>query len=168
MLFAEADRSGGPNREGFRESARGHVLKCPHCGEHIKMSGQGGKSDKRQKMLEKYDADGDGELSTQERQNARNDIEERMQERADKHFEQMDANGDGNISREEFDAALKNRHQNRQEQKEENREQKKERREKMLERFDSDGDGKLSKEERQAMRETLKENKGQGAGGDWE
>lgn len=56
-------------------------------------------------FLEKYDADGDGKLSDEERSAAiEAHREERAQARLDQFFERFDADGDGCISREEVKA----------------------------------------------------------------
>ncbi|NIA22396.1 MAG: hypothetical protein GWP05_10635, partial [Anaerolineaceae bacterium] len=68
----------------------------------------------RKKILEKFDANGDGELSQEERQAARKAL-----------FEKIDTDGDGKLSDEERQAA-----------RQEFRQRMGERRKKMLEKFD--------------------------------
>lgn len=104
----------------------------------------GTKPQRRQQMLERFDADGDGKLSDEERATARETLKAEAQERRDEHFARMDANGDGLISKEEFDADFEKRQQERQKRCEE-----------IKARFDADGDGKLSAEERAAAREAM-------------
>ena len=79
----------------------------------------------RARLLEKFDKDGDGKLSEDERAAARN-------ERQEQRLEKFDADGDGKLSETEERAA---------------RTQRKARH---LGPFDTDGDGKLSEDERRA------------------
>ncbi len=90
-------------------------------------------------LLEKYDADGDGVLSEQEKETLR---EARRQAR----LERFDTDGDGVLSDEEKSAA-----------RDAMKEHLAERRQHMLERFDTDGDGELSENEREAARQARKE-----------
>ncbi len=98
------------------------------------------KSGKRQKLLERFDKDGDGKLSPEERALAKQAKKAHILKR-------FDADGDGKLSPTERDAARKAR-QNRG-QKHASKQQK---RQKLLKRFDTDGNGKLSAEERAAAK----------------
>ena len=81
-------------------------------------------------VLEKFDTDGDGKLSKEERKAAH---EARKAERIAKY----DTDGDGELSDAEKQAARDAR------------------KAEMLEKFDADGDGELSKEERKAARDEM-------------
>ncbi len=62
---------------------------------------------RRARLLERFDADGDGELNEQERAAAREHMESRRQEweeRRQKMLERFDANGNGHLDPEERDA----------------------------------------------------------------
>lgn len=87
-----------------------------------------------QEILSRYDTDGDGQLSAEERRAAwggmRSDWRTRM-------LDQYDTDGDGEISPDEANAA-----------REQWREQ---RRRSRIERYDTDGDGELDDDERRAM-----------------
>jgi Ca2+-binding EF-hand superfamily protein len=127
--------------------------------------GPGGPNHKqfRQQMIERFDADGDGQLSPEERDAAR----AAMQDHAgpggkggfNRHamLERFDTDGDGQLSPEERDAAraaMKDAggkggmH-----------------RQAMMERFDTDGDGVLSPEERDVARATIHAEGGRGGKG---
>ena len=100
----------------------------------------------RQKMLEKFDKDGDGKLDEKERMAARKAMgAHRMSpEMRKKMLEKFDKDGDGKLNEEEIKAAHKAA-----------RARMEAHHKKMLKRFDKDGDGKLSKEERKTMKETM-------------
>ena len=59
------------------------------------------RNDARNKIREKIDTDGDGQLSTDERSTARSNVREKISEK-------MDANGDGQLSSDERNAARSN------------------------------------------------------------
>jgi len=84
-------------------------------------------------ILEKFDKDGDGKLSEEERKAMREAMHARMEERHKEMLEKFDTDKDGKLSPEEREKA---------------REAMKA---KMLEKYDKDGDGKLSDEERAAI-----------------
>ena len=84
-------------------------------------------------ILEKYDTDGDGKLSTEERANKRKNRPNRQSER----LEKFDKDGDGRLGPEERKAARKAKKSEREAHQK-----------KMLEQYDEDGDGKLGREER--------------------
>ena len=81
----------------------------------------------REKIIEKFDTDGDGKLSKEERKALK---EQRMLKR-------FDADGDGSLSEAEKATA-------------------RETRKKMMEKFDVDGDGKLNQEEKAALRKEMR------------
>jgi uncharacterized membrane protein len=80
-------------------------------------------------MLKKFDKDGDGKLSDEERKAMR----EAMQERNKEKFKKFDKDGDGKLSDEER-KAMREAHKAE-----------------WIKKFDKDGDGKLSEEERKAI-----------------
>jgi Ca2+-binding EF-hand superfamily protein len=86
----------------------------------------GGKAEAKKKLLEKYDANGDGQLDNSERAAARQDM---AKKKRGKKGPGAAGPGVGGISREE--------------------------REMLTQRFDADGDGKLNDEERAAMQAEL-------------
>ena len=59
------------------------------------------RTDARNKIREKIDTDGDGQLSDDERSTARNNVREKIREK-------MDANGDGQVSNDERNTATSN------------------------------------------------------------
>ena len=81
--------------------------------------------EKKAELIQKFDADGDGELNEEERGNAREAMKAEM-------LAKYDTDGDGELSKEEKTAAFKAR---------------------MLEKYDTDGDGEISEDERAAARE---------------
>lgn len=100
------------------------------------------------RMLERFDADGDGMLSEAERETARKEHQARKAEM----LKDYDADGDGTLSKQE-----------RAKVREElgpPPEQRKARQDKMKERFDEDGDGVLSEAEREKAREQMQKRKG--------
>jgi len=89
----------------------------------------------REQLLERFDSDGDGQLSDTERQAAREFRQQAMMLR------RFDGDGDGSLSADEqaqADAFIA------------------ERQARVLERFDADGDGILSDEERQQARQAMR------------
>ncbi len=99
------------------------------------------------KLLEKFDTDGDGKLSPEEKQAARDARKETAGERRKEILEKYDTDQSGDLSddekakmREDFQA-------------------------KALEKFDTDGDGQLSEEERAAMPKHPRRPGGPGKGG---
>lgn len=101
------------------------------------------------KILEKFDKDGDGKLSEDEKKAMREAIAKRR-EKFKTIFEQLrqkyDSNGDGELSDDEKKAMredLKRQHEEFKAQ--------------MLQKYDADGDGKLSEDERKEAREAEKQ-----------
>lgn len=99
-------------------------------------------------LIEKFDTDGDGKLSEQEREAAK----AAMGEKRDAFIAKYDKDGDGKLNEEERKAA-----------KEEWKAQDRPKppggpsRERIIKRFDKDGDGKLNEEEREAAKAAMKE-----------
>ncbi|MFD2158047.1 EF-hand domain-containing protein [Rubritalea tangerina] len=89
--------------------------------------GKKGCDKRRAHIIEKFDTDGDGKLSEEERKAAREAMEARKAEFIAKH----DTDGDGKLSDEEKKAA----------------------KDAFIAQYDTDGDGELSAEEREAARE---------------
>ena len=96
----------------------------------------------RQKMLEKYDADGDGKLSDEERATAKAEMQGKREAMQSQMLEKYDTDGDGKLSDEEKQAAKADREAKRAE---------------MLEKYDTDGDGKLNESEREAAKADMSE-----------
>jgi hypothetical protein len=99
----------------------------------------------KDRILEKFDADGDGQLNEEERAAAKDAIKEHRGERRDKIKDRIDTDGDGEISDEERRAAwkaFKAKHPKLFA--------------KLLEKFDADGNGKLEGEEREEARKALR------------
>ncbi len=121
-----------------------------------------------QKMLEKYDADGDGTLSAQEKETFREAMRSRRgsnnPERRQAILERFDTDGDGVLSDDEKQAfrqgkGRKGKKRNRNTDGSSMRRKKHdnpEARQKRLERFDADGDGVLSDDEKSAARDAMK------------
>jgi Ca2+-binding EF-hand superfamily protein len=137
-----------------------------------KRDGKGRDGEMRKKMIEKFDADGDGKLNEEERGKAKAAMKKRRGERPEgtkrgegrkpgerglghhgphhaefhkKMLEKYDADKDGKLSKEE-----------RGEAKEEMKKHMQEMRAKRIKRFDADGDGKLNEEERAKAHEEMK------------
>jgi len=100
-------------------------------------------------MLAKHDTDGDGALSKDERSAAR---EARKTAHRAEMLDKYDADGDGQLSKDEK-ATLRD-------EMGPPPEKRREMREKAKERFDTDGDGELSEPERDVAREQMKKRKG--------
>lgn len=130
---------------------------CDHDRGHgHKKEGEKGKDGRpsREEMRQKYDKDGDGKLSEEERAALREDMEKRHGKRGGERpsreeiTEKYDADGDGELSEEERAALREDM---------EKRHGKRSPREEIMEKFDTDGDGELSDDERAAMRKAFEE-----------
>lgn len=108
-------------------------------------------------VIDKFDKDGDGKLSDDERAAAREAMKDHHEKRHEWMIEKFDKDGDGKLSEEEkeaMEAARKAKHE----------EFKKE----MLKKYDKDGDGELSDEEKEEMRKDMKDkHRKPGEGGDF-
>ncbi len=91
-------------------------------------------------LLKKFDKDGDGKLSEEERKAMREAHQASMEERRKEMLEKYDKDGDGQLSEEE-----------RKTMREARQAEMEKRRKELLEKYDKDGDGKLSPEERAAI-----------------
>jgi Ca2+-binding EF-hand superfamily protein len=80
-------------------------------------------------FVKRYDKDGDGKISPEERQAAKDEWQKKREQRALKNF---DKDGDGKMSPEEWAAFEQSEKDHKQQ---------------LLQKFDKDGDGKLSKTE---------------------
>ncbi|OGV70281.1 MAG: hypothetical protein A2283_00265 [Lentisphaerae bacterium RIFOXYA12_FULL_48_11] len=105
--------------------------------------GQRGKGPMNGEMLKKFDKDGDGKLSDEEKTAAKAAWDKQM-------LEKFDKDKDGKLSDEEKEAAKNAR--------------KDEMKKKMLEKFDKDKDGKLSDEEKAEMKKFMEQHKAKGKG----
>jgi len=108
-------------------------VSTPGLAEPIDDEGQ--RSSRRARIIERFDADGDGKLDEQERAAAH-------EARRAKVLERFDTNGNGMIDDAERKAIGKARKQRRLK-----------RHQRLLERFDTNGDGQLDEQERAAARE---------------
>ncbi len=123
-------------------------------------------SEFRQGLLEKFDADGDGELNETERETARQAVREYREAAREKKkaaiLEKFDANGDGELSGEEREEAGRAMHQFRN-ARERGQGRRGDRRHAMkghvLERFDANEDGKLDGTERAAAKAHFEQKK---------
>ena len=120
---AQAENAG--SGEG-QKPVRGH-----RGGEVGPMPEMGGPD--RQEMLKKFDKDGDGKLSPEERQAMREARKAEFEARHAEMLKKFDTDGDGQLSETERQAMREAR------------------KAEMLKKFDKDGDGKLSDEEKAAM-----------------
>lgn len=125
--------------------------------------GQSTHKPNRGEYLKRFDTNGDGQLSADEKQAAREQFKEKHPEMAERYQElikQFDKDCDGKLNEEER-AALK---QHMQEQRQEKGTEKggqtsptSGHREELLKRFDKNGDGKLDEEEKAAAMEAVKQ-----------
>ena len=143
--------------------------------------GKGRRGEMRKKLLEKFDADGDGKLNDDEKAKAREAMRKRRGDKtrgdrkpgdkkpgSDKAREgrRPGKGGPGADFRkkmlEKYDADKdgKLNEEERGKAREEMKKHFKERRAEMLKKFDKDGDGKLSEEERKALHEAMKKRHG--------
>ena len=84
----------------------------------------------KKKMMEKFDADGDGELSDDEKKAMRNHIKTQWEAKRAEKLKLYDADGDGELSKEERKTAHAAEKR------------------KWVQKYDTDGDGELSPEEK--------------------
>jgi hypothetical protein len=92
----------------------------------------------REKLLEKFDANGDGKLDETEREAAKAAMQAKRAERKAEILERFDADGDGQLNEQEKAAA------------------KEAFKAKMKERFDANGDGELDATERRALKRAMR------------
>jgi hypothetical protein len=113
---------------------------------------QRGNPPNREAILKKFDKDGDGKLSEEEKSEARKSFGGVRPLRPPAELiKKFDKDGDGKLNEEER-AAL--------------REEGQKRRKEMVEKFDKDGDGKLNEEERKAAFAEMRKNRGGRPGGE--
>lgn len=103
-------------------------------------------SPRGRRLLEEFDADGDGMLGESERQALRDEQARREAERERRMLDRYDTDGDGVLSPEEELA-----------RRDEQSRQRRERMEQMAAEFDRDGDGELNADEQANARQTLRE-----------
>lgn len=134
-----------------------------------------------QKMRENFDADGDGQLSEEERKRFKQAVLRfEMKRKRRKLMKELDSDGDGQLSPEQQQklAELLEKHkqnflqrknkrngENRGDRFQQNGENQQRFRQKMLERFDTNKDGVLSEEEKQKIPRGKRNRRGRFAGG---
>lgn len=96
------------------------------------------------KMMDKYDTDGDGKLSEQEKATAMSDMQKYKDEKWSDLMQKYDKDGDGMISQEEW-TAIKNDKGHYKEGAWSD----------MISKYDRDGDGKISEQEFSAMKDDM-------------
>jgi Ca2+-binding EF-hand superfamily protein len=134
------------------------------------VSAQEEREAKRSKVLERFDADGDGKLSDKEKARAKRAKEKRSAQSPEERKARMqallkrfDTDGDGKLSKEEKSKLREAKAKSRQDKGKRAKGKKgkgagsAERKARLLKRFDSDGDGKLSEQERAAARKARAE-----------
>jgi len=109
-----------------------------------RLEGQG-KRALPQRILEKFDTDGDGKLNESEKSELKKAMTQRRDENQAKKIRRFDSDKDGTLSPEEKKSAAPTIKKER-----------KEIHQAALKQFDKDGDGKLSPEEREGAREWVK------------
>ena len=109
-----------------------------------RLEGQG-KRALPQRILEKFDTDGDGKLNESEKSEVKKAMTQRRDENQAKMLRRFDSDKDGTLSPEEKKSAAPTIKKER-----------KEIHQAALKQFDKDGDGKLSPEEREGVREWVK------------
>ena len=109
-----------------------------------RLEGQG-KRALPQRILEKFDTDGDGKLNESEKSEVKKAMTQRRDENQAKMLSRFDSDKDGTLSPEEKKSAAPTIKKER-----------KEIHQAALKQFDKDGDGKLSPEEREGAREWVK------------
>jgi len=109
-----------------------------------RLEGQG-KRALPQRILEKFDTDGDGKLNESEKSEVKKAMTQRRDENQAKMLRRFDSDKDGTLSPEEKKSAAPTIKKER-----------KEIHQAALKQFDKDGDGKLSPEEREGAREWVK------------
>ncbi len=130
------------------EAARPAEFQCPACGRPYarRPEGRNARRPARrpapQQLLERFDADGDGVLSAEERATARASRPENALHGRQQLLERFDTDGNGELSKEERAGARAQRPENA----------RRGGRRRLLERFDIDSDGELSGAERAAMK----------------
>ena len=110
-----------------------------------KRLGGEGKKALHQRILEKFDVDGDGKLNESEKSEVKKAMTQRRDENQAKMLSRFDSDKDGTLSPEEKKSAAPTIKKER-----------KEIHQAALKQFDKDGDGKLSPEEREGAREWVK------------
>jgi len=128
-----------------------------------KGTGQRTHKPNRGEYLKRFDTNGDGQLSADEKQAAREQFKEKHPEMAERYQElikQFDKDGDGKLNEEERAALKQYMQEHRQEKgtgKGGQTSPTSGHREEILKRFDKNGDGKLDEEEKAAAMEALKQ-----------
>jgi len=112
--------------------------------------------EQRKQLLEKYDANGNGEIDEDEREKMRDDWRKRAEDqRRQWELQRYDANKNGQLDEEELAKKAADQAE-REKRMAEWRVQAEERRKKWLAEWDTDGDGELSDDERKAMQDSYR------------
>ena len=114
----------------------------------------------RELVLQKFDLDGDGALSSSEGEDLKEKVTERHQHHREMMLERFDANGDG-----ELDESEREKLHERMKKRGPGRHMSPERRKEMMQKFDTDKDGKLSREEHEGLRAYVEKNRPEGMKG---
>ena len=121
-----------------REERRAEILERYDADGDGRLSQEERRAARERRRLERWDTDGDGEMSEEEHAAARQAMDDRRGGRGrEQRASRFDTDGDGAISDEERAAAY---------------EQRKLEREMAMEKYDADGDGRLSRSERESAR----------------
>jgi Ca2+-binding EF-hand superfamily protein len=127
--------SGGQSSRGDSQRRRGS-------------SGFGGSSQNREEFVKKYDKDGDGKLSDQERRDAFTAMRAESEKRRAEYIKKYDKDGDGELDEDERRAARTAAWEKWKKENPERAAEIEKKRAEFTKLYDKDGDGELSSEER--------------------
>ncbi|MHC4837702.1 MAG: hypothetical protein ACYTF3_05905 [Planctomycetota bacterium] len=140
-----AAQNDGPRGERLQRQKSQQERVAPKQERHRDRSGE--RAERRQRILERFDANGDGRLDETERAALRAAAEKMRAQRGEKQGRR-----DGQVRERREGAERKERGEAG-----ERGERRAERRQRILERFDIDGDGQLNDLEREALRKAIEE-----------
>lgn len=132
---------------GIAISLAGSLTAAAQEGPGKGRKGKGPQGPRHDAVVKKFDKDGDGKLSEEEREEARKAMQAKRKEAHAKMIEKFDKDGDGKLNEEE-----------RKQAHEAMKAQRKEIHEAVLGQFDANGNGKLDPDEREGVREWVREN----------
>jgi hypothetical protein len=146
-LAAQTD---GPRGERLQRQKNQQERVAPQQERHRDRSGE--RAERRQRILERFDTNGDGRLDEAERAALRAAAEQMRAQRGEKQRRQRPE------GRERREGAERKERKERKECKERGKAgERAESRQRILERFDVDGDGRLNELEREALRRAIEE-----------